>query len=163
MSVHSGGCLCGAIRYETLGSPLRVTICHCRFCQRATGSAYMVEPIFRCEDLRVTTGKPSVFETKSEGSGKTVWVHFCPACGTKLYLSFERFPDSCGVYAGTFDDPNWFEIGPENAKHIFVDVGRHDTILPAGLSAFGQHAITNDGTPNQPVVFEKPHGIGAAT
>jgi hypothetical protein len=54
MGVHEGGCLCGAVRYETLADPLRVTTCHCRFCQRATGSAYMVEPIFRTVDLRVT-------------------------------------------------------------------------------------------------------------
>ena len=56
MAVHEGGCICGAVRYETEGDPLRVTICHCRWCQRATGAAYMVEPIFRREDLRVTKG-----------------------------------------------------------------------------------------------------------
>ena len=46
MSLNYGGCLCGAIRYATSADPVRVTYCHCKFCQRATGSAYMVEPIF---------------------------------------------------------------------------------------------------------------------
>jgi len=43
--IHEGGCLCGEIRYETMAEPVRVTICHCTFCQRLTGSAYLVEPI----------------------------------------------------------------------------------------------------------------------
>jgi hypothetical protein len=130
MIVHEGGCVGGAVKYETLGNPLRVAICHCRFCQRATGSAYMVEPIFRRDDLRVTKGSPATYHHRSEGSGKLVHVHFCAACGTKLHRTFERFAEICGVYAGTFDDPNWFEIGPENAKHIFIEVARQDTILP---------------------------------
>jgi hypothetical protein len=89
-----------------------------------------------------------------------VHVHFCGACGTRLYLTFERFTEVCGVYAGTFDDPNWFVIGPDNAKHIFIEAARHDTILPPGLAAFGQHAMRNDGTPLKPVVFDQPHVVG---
>jgi hypothetical protein len=80
--------------------------------------------------------------------------------GRPIPPAFERFPDSCGVYAGTFDDPNWFEIAPETAKHIFIDVAWHDTILPFGVKAFGQHAMTNDGVPNEPVVFDQPRAIG---
>src|SRR6187431_656365 len=41
MMIHAGGCLCSALRYETLAEPDRITFCHCRFCQRATGSAFM--------------------------------------------------------------------------------------------------------------------------
>src|SRR4249920_3761579 len=59
--IHEGGCLCGTVRYRTQGEPIRVTICHCRFCQRATGGAYMVEPIFRLGDVRVTRGVPSIY------------------------------------------------------------------------------------------------------
>ena len=43
--VHHGGCLCGEVRYRTTAKPVRVTISHCTFCQRMTGSAYLVEPI----------------------------------------------------------------------------------------------------------------------
>ena len=160
MAIHGGGCLCGAVRYETLTDPVRVTICHCKFCQRATGSAYMVEPIFSLEALRVTKGAPAVYDTRSEGSGKMVHVHFCQSCGTKLYLSFERFSGTCGVYAGTFDDPNWFEMPPDYSKHIFIAEARSDTILPAAMPAFEQHAMRNDGTPLEPVVFEHPHVVG---
>lgn len=123
----------------------------------------MVEPIFQTEDLRITHGTPSVYDMRSAGSGKVVHVHFCNACGTKLYLTFERFSETCGVYAGTFDEPDWFAIGPDNAKHIFLDVARHDTVLPTGINVFRQHAMLNDGTPLEPVVFDVPHVVGRRT
>ena len=163
MTIHAGGCLCGALRYETLADPLRVTLCHCRFCQRATGSAYMVEPIFRLQDLRISKGTPSVYQLRSGGSGRMLRVHFCATCGTKLYLDFDRFPDVCGLYAGTFDDPNWFQVRPDNTKQIFIDVARADSVLLPGIDTFGQHAMDNDGAPHEPIVYEQPHIVGGAT
>lgn len=66
----------------------------------------------------------------------------------------------CGVYAGTFDDPNWFDIKPENSKHIFIDVARSETILPASFSCFAEHAMRNDDTPLEAVVFDQPQVVG---
>jgi len=160
MAIHEGGCLCGALRYRTLSEPARVTLCHCRFCQRATGSAFMVEPIFRRDDVQITNGAPAVYSLPSAGSGKTVHVHFCPACGTKIYLGFERFPEVFGLYAGTFDEPNWFDIRSDNSKQIFIDVARHESILLPGIEAFGQHAIDNNGAALEPTVYEAPHVVG---
>jgi hypothetical protein len=160
MDHHQGGCLCGRIRFETTGAPDRVTVCHCRFCQRATGSAYMVEPIFAGPALTLLSGTPTVYDQVSAGSGKVVHVHFCPVCGTKLWLSFERFPDAVGIYAGTFDDPCWFEIDPAVSKHIFLGEARGDTIIPANIPTFLEHTLGADGTPQPPRVFGLPHRIG---
>lgn len=160
MTEHHGGCLCGNIRYATRGDPLRVTICHCRYCQRATGSAYMVEPIFDAAALTVLAGEPKVYTQRSAGSGQAVHLHFCPDCGTRLWLSFERFPGAVGVYAGTFDDPCWFEIGPGNAKHIFLGVARGDTVVPPGVPTFAGHAMTAEGAPLEATVFEDFVKIG---
>ena len=145
-----------AVRYQTLADPLRVTICHCRFCQRATGSAYMVEPIFRLEDLQVTSGSPVVYDLRSAGSGKLVHIHFCQTCGTKLYLTFERFAETCGVYAGTFDDPNWFDVGRRKTRGTSTWMWRATTrsCLPAS-NCFGQHALLNDGTPLEPMTLRR--------
>jgi hypothetical protein len=159
MTAHEGGCLCGRVRYAVKTQPMRVTVCHCRFCQRATGSAYMVEPIFGKADFEITLGQPKIYRLQSAGSGKTVEVHFCDNCGTKLYLSFERFPDVVGVYGGTFDDPNWFERSAANTKHIFLSVAQHGTAIPAGFACFEAHAITNDGKPNTPTVSNEPRVI----
>ncbi len=163
MTRHEGGCLCGSIRYATLEKPLRVVVCHCRFCQKATGSAYMVEPIFRKNKFVLAQGDPKSFDLRSEGSGKTVHAHFCGECGTKLWLSFERFPEVVGVYAGTFDDPCWFPVEPASARHIFLGAARHDTVIPAGYPTYIEHVADNDGTPQNATVYEAHRMVGPAS
>jgi hypothetical protein len=157
---NEGGCLCGRIRYAALEAPSRVTFCHCRFCQKATGSAYMVEPIFGKEEFTLLSGSPKIYDRVSDGSRKLVHIHFCGDCGTKLWLSFERFPDVVGVYAGTFDDPCWFPIDPASSKHIFLDAARPDSVIPAGLPTFTGHATTADGVAREATVFETHRKMG---
>ena len=119
----------------------------------------MVEPIFTKSDLSIIRGEPNIYEHRSTGSGKQVFVHFCANCGTKLYLTFERFEDVVGIYGGTFDNPNWFERTPEISKHIFLSVAQHGTIIPAGVDTFEGHATTNEGVPIEPHVFSEPKTI----
>lgn len=138
---------------------MRVTVCHCRFCQRATGSAFLVEPIFSSSDIRISCGKPKIYHHRSEGSGKQVNVHFCAECGTKLFLTFERFTGVTGVYGGTFDDPNWFGRSAGISKHIFLGVAQNGTVVPAGIDTFEEHATTNSGEAIEPRVFDVHHLI----
>lgn len=160
MSGEQGGCLCGEVRYEVRSSPSRVTVCHCRFCQRATGSAYLVEPIFDKSAFSLIKGETKIYRHRSEGSGQQVYVNFCNICGTKLFLAFDRWTDIVGVYGGTFDDPNWFERTPENSKQIFLGVAQHGTVIPPHIDTYEEHATTNEGTPIHPVVFAEPKIIG---
>lgn len=157
--LNHGGCLCGALRYATDANPLRVTFCHCKFCQRATGSAYMVEPIFEKANLEITSGAPATYALASQGSGKQVIIHFCATCGTKLFLSFERFSGIYGVYGGTFDDPDWFARTPQMSRHIFLDSAQRGTVIPAGVSVYREHTMLDDGTPVAPMTFEQPHAV----
>ncbi len=145
------------MRYQAEGEPVRVTICHCRFCQRATGGAYMVEPIFRPEDVSATRGVPSIYIHVSEGSGKRLHIHSCSVCATKLYVLFERFSDICGIYGGTFDDPTWFSVEAANARHICIDTVRPDTFLPADFPLFRQHPVARDGTLRDPIFLNSAH------
>ncbi len=160
MAVHQGGCLCGDVRYETEGAPIRTTVCHCLFCQKVTGTAYMVEAIYPIGALRVTKGTPGIYVHRSAGSGKKVNLHFCPRCATKTHLTFERMPDLCGVYAGTYDDPHWNTVTPETSRHIFLSVARPDTVIPAGFTTFAEQSVTLDGTPEKATVFDAPHVVG---
>ena len=154
--VHEGGCLCGDIRYRTMADPMRTTICHCTFCQRLTGSAFLVEPIFRERDVYFTGAALKVFERRSEGSHKQVAVHFCGKCGTAICLSFERFPGVLGLCGGTFDDPNWFDRGPASSRHIFARWAQKGVVLPAGVEIYFEHVTEVDGTPNRPRVLYEP-------
>jgi len=159
MSAEEGGCLCGDIRYKVTGQPERITVCHCTFCQKATGSGYMVEPIFEKENFETIKGITSIYPHTSKGSGKKVCVNFCEKCSTKLFLAFERFPTVVGVYAGTFDNPNWFKQTPQNTKHIFLSVAQKGTIIPAGVDTYQAHATTNDGRAIEPFIFDTPKKI----
>lgn len=153
---HTGRCLCGKLAYDTGSDPLWVTACFCRFCQRATGSDRMIEPIFDRDAFSFTAGTPRVFTLPSEGSGKDIHVHFCETCGTKLALTFERWPDRLGIYIGTLDDPAAIPVTPENTKYIFASEARPGTILPPGFKIFDRHAAENDGTPLIPTIHDVP-------
>jgi hypothetical protein len=153
ISIHEGGCLCGDVRYKTTAEPLRVTVCHCTFCQRFTGTAYLVEPIFRRADFALTGAAPKTYEHHSDSSGKRVTLNFCGHCGTTIYLDLERFSDILGLCGGTFDDPNWFTRDEATCRHIFTRSAQSGVVLPAGVHTFEAHAIQLDGTPNEPTVF----------
>jgi hypothetical protein len=151
--VHEGGCLCGDVRYMTTAEPVRITICHCTFCQRLTGSAYLVEPIFRRQDVVFFGTAPKIYHHRSDMSHKRVSVNFCSGCGTTIYLESERFPDVLGLCGGTFDDPNWFDRKSGKCSHIFTRSAQEGVVLPAGLNTFREHALQLDGTPNEPIVL----------
>src|SRR5688572_20428731 len=99
--VHEGGCLCGSVRYRANGPALRTLVCHCRFCQRMTGSTSCAESMFPIDAVDFT-GQLRVYSHRSANSGKAVHVHFCPQCGTTLTLTFERWPEYRAVSRGTF-------------------------------------------------------------
>ena len=161
MMMHEGGCLCGALRYATQSIPNRVWYCHCKFCQRATGGAYLVEPVFSKVNFSVTSGEPARYSSVSAGSGKAVITNFCANCGTKLFLEFERFPDGVGLFGGTYDVPNWFEtIRDLPRRHIFLASAQIGTVIPSGIEVYREHAMLNDGTPVAPMIFDAPHVIG---
>jgi hypothetical protein len=139
---------------------LRVNYCHCRFCQRITGSSHLVEPVFEKADFGRTSGSASVYKHRSAGSGKLIDIHFCATCGTKLFMTFERFPEVVGVFGGTFDDAAWAEGTQGVTRHLFLREAQPGTVIPAGVPCFEQHAITNDGEPLDPKVYSEPHVVG---
>jgi len=156
---HPGGCLCSALRFEARAQPVRLTLCYCTFCQRATGSTHMVEPIFRQADFEIVAGSPKIYSLTSSGSGKRVDVSFCPECGTKVCLRFERFPGVVGVYAGTFDDPSWFDRSPEITACLFLNSAQVGSLIPAGVPVFSEHRSKSDGSPNEPLLFDAPFEV----
>jgi hypothetical protein len=110
--VHEGGCLCGAVRYRAVGSPLAVVICHCANCQRNTSSAFSVNCLFPKGALSITRGVPSIYEDKGD-SGKSVIRVFCGICGSALESRSVFSTDYAVIKAGTFDDPGQFIPGTE--------------------------------------------------
>ena len=129
--LHEGGCLCGAVRYRTRGEPLDGFACHCTACQKRTGSAFAIELFFLSENVQFTGITPSVFESKSDDSGRWLRLEFCPKCGSSIGLTAERRPGQRAVTGGTFDDPNWFKLG----RHIWTKSKVHWMEIPADTIA----------------------------
>ena len=127
---HTGGCLCGAVRYTVTGAPVRAVACHCKFCQRRTGSAFIVSIWFDEKDTRIEgAGNLKTYEHKSDESGRWIRLQFCKNCGTTLTHTAEYLPGKRSFSGGSFDDPNWVEI----KRHIWLRSGRKDIELPEGV------------------------------
>ncbi len=102
----SGGCACGAIRYECTAEPVISLNCHCRDCQRASGSAFA--PILRVPTnaLKIT-GEPKWYEVIGD-SGARVLRGFCPECGSYLFALALFQLERISVTAASLDDPSKF-------------------------------------------------------
>jgi len=94
----TGGCQCGAVRYELVEPAVRTCICHCRMCQKASGQPFMAFATVDQEHLQWTRGTPAVFR-----SSNMAQRGFCKDCGTPLTFKFEG--DEIAVTIGSLDDP----------------------------------------------------------
>jgi hypothetical protein len=128
----TGSCLCGQVTYECEGEPEFTGNCHCRDCQKATGSAYTPELFFKETAVRVS-GDPRIYERKGD-SGKSVWRHFCPNCGTWVCTQVEMLPGIIGVLAGTLDDTNRYQPQID----IFTDSATCWDVMNPSLPKYGQ-------------------------
>ncbi len=98
----SGGGLCGAVRYVSSAAPLIEGNCHCRDCQKASGSAYAPTLFFPLEAVTIT-GDAKFFESIG-GSGQPIRRGFCPGCGSQLFGLPSLRDDMIGIRAGSLDD-----------------------------------------------------------
>lgn len=124
--VHEGGCQCGAVRFKTTAAPWRAMACHCTSCRLRTGAAYGVGVYYRDEDVRFNDGEMRNYQFHSDTSRRWIKNEFCVHCGTAVTWTFELRPGVRGVAAGTFDDPNWYDID----THIWTRSARKDMCFP---------------------------------
>ena len=129
-------CQCGSLRAIALGEPRITNVCHCRACQRRTGSvipagAFFLKADVRCEGTNKTY-------TRRADSGREVHCHFCPNCGTSVYWEADAAPGLLGIAVGCFADPEF----PAPAFSIWEE-GQHPWLgLPTGIKRFPQGMAT---------------------
>ena len=98
--VLTGGCQCGAVRFALSAAPVKVSICHCRMCQKATGAPFASLADIERSDFAWTRGKPATFRSSSIAERD-----FCTNCGTPL--SFRRVDGPrIDIMTGAFDRPD---------------------------------------------------------
>ena len=103
----TGGCLCGAVRYEAEGEPLFAGYCYCADCRKASGSGSMPFIGFASRAVRFS-GQTRQFRSKSFRGGDAV-RNFCPVCGSLVFGGEVGKDKSHTIYAGSLDDPSCFE------------------------------------------------------
>lgn len=102
----TGGCPCGAIRYEIASFPLLLYTCNCTNCQRTSGSAFALNMPVASKDFHVLQGEPKGWRRLSP-SGVDVTSWFCGDCGGRIYGERVGRPQSINIRAGTLDDTSW--------------------------------------------------------
>jgi hypothetical protein len=107
----SGGCLCGNVRFATSSEPLRVGICHCRNCQRHTGSGFLAYAKFLKNQVEWTGNSFATYGSSADGERG-----FCGTCGSTLSFSRDG-SEEISIASGSFDNPNVLDP----SFHIFVD------------------------------------------
>ncbi|MFM0728979.1 GFA family protein [Paraburkholderia sediminicola] len=104
MAKITGGCLCGAVRYESDGTPLMSLRCHCRDCQYLSGGEPADALVVPAASLKRIKGEERVYWTEAN-SGTPVFRSFCEVCGTPLYAGNSAHTDAIAIKLGSLDEP----------------------------------------------------------
>jgi len=105
MTTRTASCSCGQLSISCRGEPQLVSLCHCRACQKRTGSAYGIAAFFE-RGATEARGRAGLY-TRPSDSGHAVAFHFCPDCGSTVFWEPERKPDMIAVAVGCFADPSF--------------------------------------------------------
>jgi len=126
-----GGCSCGAVRYRLESAPMFVHCCHCRDCQRQTGSAFVLNALIETARVTILQGEVSRSAQPTD-SGKPHAIERCTACGIAVWSEYGGFAPLRFIRVGTLDDPT--ALAPN--VHIYTRSKVPWVRLPPGVPAF---------------------------
>jgi hypothetical protein len=126
-----GGCACGAVRYRLGDAPMFVHCCHCRDCQRQTGSAFVINALIETARVALLSGDPLPYRMPTD-SGRPHHIYRCPACGTAVWSEYGGLASLRFVRVGTLDDPA--ALPPD--VHIYTRSKLPWVRLPEAVPAF---------------------------
>jgi hypothetical protein len=130
-----GRCACGEIRYRLNAKPLIVHCCHCRWCQRETGSAFVLNALIETSEVELLSGKPHMVDTPSE-SGNGQKIHRCPTCDVAVWSVYSGAgEDFCFVRVGTLEYP---DACPPDV-HIYTESKQPWVTLSGDTPVFEQY------------------------
>lgn len=138
-----GGCTCRAIRYQMKAKPLFVHCCHCRWCQRETGTAFALNAMIETEQLEILQGSPILVMTPTLSS-KGQKIFRCPNCHIALWSHYSGAGDAVSfVRVGTLDQP---DILPPDI-HIYTESKQPWVQLPTHIPAVAEYYKRDDYWP----------------
>ena len=137
---HEGGCTCGAVRFRMTSRPLVVNCCHCRWCQRETGTAFALNAVIEADRVELLAGDVEVVDTPS-ASGKGQRIARCRRCRVALWSNYAGAGDAVRfVRVGTLDEPD--RLPPD--VHIFTSSKQPWVVLPPGVPVAAEYYRASD-------------------
>ena len=132
---YEGGCTCRQVRYRLTSKPMFVHCCHCRWCQRETGTAFALNAMIEADRVETLAGEIEVVDTPSN-SGKGQKISRCPRCRIAVWSNYSGAGDAVRfVRVGTLDEPD--RLPPD--IHIFTMSKQPWVVLPAGTPAVPEY------------------------
>ena len=126
-----GGCTCRFVRYRMSTKPLFVHCCHCRWCQRETGTSFALNAMIEADRVQLLQGEVEVIDTPSN-SGKGQRISRCPQCRVAVWSNYAGAGDTVRfVRVGTLDEPD--RLPPD--IHIFTASKQPWVVLPQNIPA----------------------------
>ncbi len=129
MATIKGACACGKVTYTGTAEPIFAGVCHCKTCQKASGTAFNTVVAVPSDAITIS-GQVTQFDGVGD-SGKATHRRFCPVCGTSVALTADVMPGVTMLTVGSLDDPSW--VKP--AMQIYCDSAQSWAVLP-GLQSF---------------------------
>ena len=130
-----GGCTCRHVRYRLTSRPMFVHCCHCRWCQRETGSAFVLNAMIETDRVEHLSGEVDVVDTPSN-SGRGQKISRCPKCRVAVWSNYAGAgPAIRFVRVGTLDEPD--RLPPD--IHIFTESKQPWIVLPAGVPVMQEY------------------------
>jgi hypothetical protein len=151
-----GRCACAAVRYRLISRPMFVHCCHCRDCQRQTGSAFVLNALIETDRVTLLSGNPEPVAVPTD-SGRPHEIYRCPSCGVAVWSVYGDVRKLLFVRVGTLDDPG--ALPPD--VHIYVRSKLPWVALPEGTSSFDAYYDSRKLWPpasleRRRAIFEKP-------
>jgi hypothetical protein len=133
-TTFDGHCTCGDIRFRMTSRPMIVHCCHCRWCQRESGSAFAINAMIEADRVQLLAGTPEIVPTPSNsGKGQQIWR--CPSCRIALWSHYAGLGELASfVRGGTLDEPD--RLSPD--VHIFTSTKQPWVRLPADVPAYDE-------------------------
>ena len=127
----TGGCQCGAVRYEVTAPPLEIYICHCSECRKQSASAFGISVIVLSRNLRLLQGAPQHWSRLAD-SGRTIDCFFCHECGSRLWHGDTERSETISIKGGSLDEPP----NLASATHIWTDSKLDGVVIPKRAAKF---------------------------
>jgi hypothetical protein len=133
-SIDEGGCGCRKVRFRMTSAPMIVHACHCRWCQRESGSAFALNALIEADRVELLSGEVEMIDTPSN-SGKGQTIARCPDCKIAVWSTYGGSDAIRFVRVGTLDNPD--TMPPD--IHVFTSTKQPWLILPEDARAVEEY------------------------